>query len=226
MSALDVLKDPRCSITSAVRAAKKLFGASVIEWEPDTIRLSLAPRLGEVSDGLVAKLLAGFTAIQGNAWSYDHEVFFAFALACCGVPADGETVAHPTPEQLCWAVDEIQALLLKPITVDEGFDPQTVDPAIASVLWDDGYVVAPDLLHFVQEELEAMDYGDSAALRKRVQNTWALLRDASEEGLRQGVTSIRDESVQVQIGRLADCDLYVRERRLIRSRHHAELERT
>lgn len=219
MAAEDVLKDPTCSVASAITAAKRAFGASVINWEPDTLRISLRERLGQDDDSLMAKLLAGATVLTNNRWTYDHTVFFAFALACCGVPADGDVPAHPTPEQCCWAVDEIQVLTGSVIDVDHGFDPQTVDPAIAVLLHDDGHLYTHELLRFVQEELDALDKSGSKTLRDSVAASWAKLSVLKETELRRGVAAITSEALQIQIAHLAHCELYVRERRVKRAQH-------
>lgn len=220
MSSKEVLLDPTCAISSAVAAAKNLLGKEMLTWDPDTIQITLKAQLGNVPDDLMAKLLAGITILTNQAWTYDHEVLFAFALACCGIPADGEAVPHPTPEQLCWAVDELQFLFGKAITVDEGFDPQTVDPAVAVVLHDEGYVLAPDLLHFVQEELDALNCKDVDQLRRKVEKFWSAKKDCDGRELRAAADAIEDDAVKIQIGRLVNCELYVRERRLKRAQHH------
>lgn len=216
-----VLQDPTCSISSAYSAAKLLWGPSFVEWEPDTIRLSLKRQLGLDSDATVARIQAAVTVMTTNVWTYDHDVFFAIAVACCGVPADSEALHHPTPEQLCWAVDEIQFLTGSPITVDSGFDPATVDPAIAAILHEDGFVWAPDELQFAQEELEDVTAPGSATLRANTKAKWESCKASPEEVLRAQVSKIEDEALQIQIGRLANCAIYVRERRVIRAGHHA-----
>jgi hypothetical protein len=223
MAAADVLKDPTCSVSSAIAAARKVWGPTVATWEPDTFRISLRELLGNDDDSLMAKLLAGATVLTTNAWTHDHDVFFAFALACCGIPADGEAIHHPTVEQCCWAVDEIQFLTGTTITVDQGFDPQAVDPAIASLLHYDGHVVAHELLHFVQEELDAMNRSGSQKLGATVQKHWADLRELPDMELRRAVGASTPEELQVQLGHLAHCELYVRERRLKRAHHHVTI---
>jgi len=139
------------------------------------------------------------------------------------VPSDHETLPHPTVEQCCWAVDEIQFLTGTAITVDQGFDPQAVDPAIASLLHYDGHVVAHELLHFVQEELDAMNKSGSKKLAQTVSAAWSKLRELPESELRSAVAGVREEDVKVQLAHLAHCELYVRERRIKRAHHHVTI---
>ena len=209
----------------AWKAVKKLLGPTCEAWELDTIRIELSRRNIETHDSLMAKVFGAMTIATSHAWTYDHDVLFAFAVACSGVSADAEALHHPTPEQLCWAISEIHAIRGKKPDEDEGFDPDTIDPAIAVVLHDDGYVVAPDDLSFVQDALNKLNkYGDSAELKTEVRDAWKTVSKIPVADLRKQLSQLDEEPAEVQIHRLGDCKLYVAEHELLRAKQHAAID--
>jgi hypothetical protein len=225
MSAATVLRDPEVAPSVAWKAVKKLLGVTCEAWEFDTIRIELGRRNVDTTDSLMAKLFGAMTIATSNAWTYDHDVFFAFAVACSGVSADAEALHHPTPEELCWAVSEIHAIRgIKP-SDDEGFDPDTIDPAIAVVLHDDGYVVAPDELEFAQDALDKLNkHGANFDLKSEVLEAWKTVGKIPLAGLHKQLSQLDEEPAEVQIHRLGDCKLYVAERELTRAKQHAALD--
>lgn len=220
MNALDVLRDSRASASSVWAAVEALLGKGVRAWEPETLHLELERRGIAWDDALSAKVLGAQTILTTRSWSHDHEVLFAFAVACDGHPAGG--VAHPTPLQLAWAVTEIETLTGGTIGEDEGFDPDGVDPAIALVLHDDGWVLAPAQLRFCQDALSAWDR-DEGAVRAKVEKVWAKLSELPEESLRGLVSRAPEDAVGVQIAHLADCEVEIRARSHLRAEHRREL---
>lgn len=224
MSAIAVLKDPQVLPSVAWAATKKLFGPSVAAWEFETIRLELQRRGVEVDESLAAKIFGAMTIEISNDWTFDHDVLFAFALSCCGVPSNGDGVHHPTPEQLCWAIHDLHAITGKPITDDEGFDPDAIDPAIGVLLHDDGYVVTPDELSFAQDALDKINrYGALNDIKKEVQDAWKVVSTLPVDSLKKHLSELDDEPAEIQIRRLGDCRLYVAERQLRRAKQHALL---
>src|SRR5258707_984959 len=129
MSPVEVLRDPRVSPSVAWKALKEVLGASLTEWEPDAIALELERRGVPPAASLMTKILAAQTLLTSGVIVRDHEAFFAFALACDGIPHGYDEFAHPAPEQLAWAIHQIEALTKKKLTEDEGFDPDGIDPA-------------------------------------------------------------------------------------------------
>lgn len=225
MSAATVLRDPAVAPSVAWKAVKKLLGLTCEAWELDTIRIELSRRNIETNDSLMAKVFGAMTIATSHAWTYDHDVLFAFAVACSGVSADAEALPHPTPEQLCWAISEIHAIRGKKPDEDEGFDPDTIDPAIAVVLHDDGYVVAPDELSFAQDALDKLNkHGDSAELKTEVRDAWKTVSKIAVSDLRKQLSQLDEEPAEVQIHRLGDCKLYVAEHELLRAKQHAALD--
>lgn len=217
MSPLDVLKNPDAAPSSCWHALEALFGAGIRAWEPETLHLELERRGIEWDDALSAKVMGAQTVLTTRAWSHDHSVFFAFALACEGQPAGG--VAHPTAAQMAWAVTEIEALTEGKIDEDIGFDPDGVDPAIAVVLHDDGWVLTPDELRFCQLALSNLDQGDET-LRARVMTVWSVIKPLTDEAIHAVCKKAPEDDVGVQVTRLACCELELRERSRLRAQHH------
>jgi hypothetical protein len=219
-----VLKDPDACPSVAWAALKKMLGDGVMNWEPDTIRAELKRRGIEPTPDRMAKLLGAQTIVTTFEWTTDHNVLFAFALACDGVPSSAEAFLHPTPEQLAWTMKEITALTSFTPGDDEGFDPDTVDPAIAAVLHDDGWVVAPEELSFCQESLDQFS-NDEEKLAKEVRSTWESLQGSTLEAICKKVDAFPEDATGVQIKRLTDLRAYVAERETQRAQHHAALSR-
>lgn len=220
MDAKALLKDPMVVPSVAWTALKRLFGEEVTTWEPDTIRLELRRRGVPPPDGLMSKLLAAQTITNTRVWTYDHEALFAFAVACDGVTASAEALVCPTPEQLCWAMREIQVLTGLDANDDEGFDPDAIDPAIGLVLHEEGFAIAPDGLGFCDNALSLLNMGD-AGLRDKVRTAWADLATKPIDSLRSEVAGLPENAVSIQLQRLADCRLYVAEAEERRARQNA-----
>lgn len=223
MSALEQLRDPDTELSVAWTALQKAFGPTVPAWEVETIRIELERRGVPTTDALMSKLLAAQTAYVSRTWCVDHDVLFAFALACDGIGANSEALHHPTPEQLCWAVRELQVVCEELITNDHGFDPDTIDPAVAAVLLDEGMCVTPDELEFSKDVLEGMTPHSQATASKAYEAFSKLVHYPSET-LRRTLEGELRNAVDVQVRRLVECKLYVDARSERRARQHALLD--
>jgi len=221
--ATELLQDPTIELSVAWNAALTALGPTLGVWEPETIRIELERRRVPATDALMAKLLAAQTIVTGPVWTYDHDVFFAMALACDGVPAASDAIHHPTPEQLCWAVMEIERLTGDKITEDHGFDPDGVDPAVAAVLHDEGLVFAPDPLHFAQDVLDSFTKLEQGFVNK-VERAWSTQKMLPYEALRRMLREEPSTALDGQIHRLAACRIYCDERIERRSRQDAILQ--
>jgi hypothetical protein len=215
MSVQELLRDPNVVVSVALEACTKLFGPGVLVWEPDTIRIELSRKNIEPTASLMSKILGGITILTTNTWTYDHDVLFAFALTCSGIPAASDAFHHPTPEQLCWAVDEISVIHEKEITDDEGFDPDTIDPAIAAILHDEGYLVAPDELSFAQDKLDKMNVGADPEQVRQLKALWKQMPSDTSE-VRKILMEQGENFATVQITRLLNCREYVTQHKLLR----------
>ncbi len=221
--ALELLKDPEVELSCAWTAAMQALGATIGVWEPDTIRIELERRRIPPTDSLMAKLLAAQTIVTGPVWTYDHDVLFAMALTCDGIPAAADAIHHPTPEQLAWAVMEIERLTGDKITEEHGFDPDAVDPAVAAVLHDEGMVLAPDPLRFAQDVLDQFTKLKQAFVTE-VEQAWAKRKHDPHDALRRMLREEPSTALAVQLHRLAECRVYCDERAARRARQERLLE--
>lgn len=221
MGAQDVLQDPDVAVSVAWAAVKQLFG-DVRQWEPEVFDIELRRRHVDVTDGLMAKILAAQTVATGCSWAYDHDVFFAFALACDGIPATSEDIRQPTVEQLAWAMAEINVLVEKPCTVDEGPDPDEVDAAICVVLREEGFVTTPRELDFCHDVMVSMTHGHDD-LREKTEKFWKMVDDFPLERARGELDRSPETALSVQLRRLFDVKAYVQEHSDTRARQHVRL---
>lgn len=198
------------------------MGVTVPAWEVETIQIELDRRKIPATPALMAKILAAQTAFTSRTWTVDHDVLFAFALACDGIGANAEAIHHPTPEQLAWAVKELEAVCEEFITDDHGFDPDTVDPAVAVVLLDEGLCVTPDELEFARDVLDGL-CAHSASTSKAAYKAFEKIRLYPTAALRRTLEDEPQSAVDVQVHRLIECQLYVDERRARRARQHGLL---
>lgn len=206
MTPLQILQDPQVPPSVVWAVVEKLMGKEALAYEPDTLRIELTRR-GASWDAIAPKVLGAQTIQVTRVWVWDHDALFAFALACDGLHADPELVHHPEIAAVAWAVDEIAELVGSPMTDERGFDPDTIDPAIAVLLHDEGWVVAPEPLCFVQEDLDRLNHHQTP-LRDQVQAAW-LLPDPPVDETPRGV----------QLARLSD----VATERAARIQHRANL---
>lgn len=220
MSPADVLRDPRVSPAIAWLALTKLLGPTVDEWEPDAIALDLERHGVTPAAGLMTKLLGAQTVLATGAVTHDHEAFFAFALACDGVAHGYDEFAHPTAAQLAWAVHQVEAIAKKRLTDEEGFDPDEIDPAVAVLLFEEGFFLAPRELDFAQDYLERMTHAppEKVAAARKVRDK---LDELPDNDLRRLASDAPETMLGVQTRRLADVLVHVREQ----AAHDAALRR-
>lgn len=221
-SASEALRDPLVEMSVAWTAALKVFGLTLPAWEPDTIRIELERAKISPSDELMAKLLGAQTVVTGPVWTYDHDVLFALALACDGLSASSEALHHPTPEQLCWVMHELTALTGHTFNEEDGFDPDTIDPAIAAVLHEEGLAACPRELAFAQEALDRFLQSEKE-LPTRVAKVWRNVEKMPSDDLRRTLREAPTSSLDVQVHRHIECRLYVIERSDRRSQQNASL---
>ncbi len=212
------LKDPDAPPSVVWEAALSMWGDDAATWEPDTYRLELKRRGIVPTDALMSKLMAAQTIVNTRAWTVDHDVFFAFALACHGIPASAEAYHIPEVPQLCVAVAEIERLTGMQITPEMGFDPTAVDPAVAVLLFDQGYLLAPDELQFAQEELDEKHHGAGVDVGN-LKEAWRRLRRLPVEELEKKLADAPETAQNIQLQRLADCRLAVLAVEAVRSRY-------
>lgn len=224
----ELLRTPDVTVPAAWRAAVHLFGPGVAEWEPDTFHIELRRRGVVPSTELMAKLLAAQTVVATDAWCTNYEALFAVALACDGVPVSPGFPQHPTPEQLAWAVVECATLSgLKLEDLDNhGFDPDEIDPAVACVLIDDGWHVAPKQLAFVDDVMERLTHrADGEASYADLVKLRDMAAAVPLDQLDAIATRHGETDAGVQLTRLIDLRRFVEEREHRRAVQYAQAER-
>lgn len=224
MDAKALFADPNLAPSCAWEACKRLFGDGVGEWEPDTFRIELARKGVDARPGLMAKILGAQTVATTRIWCNDYDALFAFAVACQGVPAASDSFHHPTPEQLAWAICEVRRLHPLPADLsNEGFDPDEIDPAVSCVLLDEGFLVAPDELSFVQDALDRMTWNQK--LRDETKAAWARDWSGLDAETLHGKATALDQAdpLNVQLARLAGVRAFVLDMETLRSQQHASI---
>lgn len=222
MSAKEALQNSAVAPSVAWDAAKQLFGTQVGDWEPDVFRIELPRRGVEVTDSLMAKLLAAQTVATTYGWAYDHSALFGIALACDGIPASYTEIRQPTVEQLCWAIHEINAIAQKAPTDDDGFDPDEVDAAIAVILISEGFVHHPKELSFCHDVLMGLSSA-SPELHRQTDEAWKQLEDLPIPQMKGIVSETDEDELGVQLRRLADVKCYIDEKLQQRVQQHASI---
>jgi hypothetical protein len=196
-----------------------LYGIGVAVWEPETFRIELERKFEVVPDALMTKVLGAQMVATTTRWAEQYEAFFGFAYACDGIAVAGDEPLHPTPEQLAWAQLEINVLSL-PKTEDEGTDFDEVDPAIAVVLHDAGFIVAPKELSYCQVVLDTLNYC-SDELRRQINDTWLKLDKLPLLTAVKIIEKLEDGEISVSLKRLLDLKRYLHERSEIRATQNA-----
>lgn len=198
----------------------KKFGNYWLNWEPFTLSQMLPP---PVTDSLMAKVLATQTILVTNSWTYDYEVLFNFALSEDGIPAASDAFPYPIPEQLCWSIIELQTILDKKITKDEGFDPDNIDPAIATLLLNEGFVYPPKELEFCEDVLKNILDEEHHKLMNDVKTIWNRLKGHSDKDIEEVIiNSDKNDPLTVQISRLVDCKNFTLGKSTIRSNYERD----
>lgn len=204
-----LLSDPEAATSCVWFEVAKAIGPNLDDFEPDTIRLELKRYGIEPTDFLMAKIMSAQTAhAHPDVICCDHDAFFAFAIAEDGIPSDSNSFHFPTVDQLCWAVLELNRIAPKPLTDDEGFDSDEVDPAISCILLNEGFVLAPNELSFVQDSLDRISFAPPQ-LKAEVSEEWSKLSGKDEAGLRAALASEAEDDVRVQLTKLADARIFV-----------------
>lgn len=179
-------------------AARKALGESVVNWEPESLWLQHDFSLANRDKLQAAKTLAThptlFTEPRG---------FAAIAQVLADRIPD-LTELNPAPaEVMAWAVLEGELIFsLANASEDPEYSPDVIEYVALSLLHK-GFVVAPDLLEFADEQLLLHLSDEGQALRPLVQKAWKALTDDALEEL-----SFPESAEGVQLARLAAVQVY------------------
>lgn len=217
MEPREVLADPHVSPSAAWDAVCRCLGAGALAYEPETLHLELE-RKGVSWNDVGAKVLAAQTCLVTRDWLWNFDVLFAYAVVAGGGTAAADAIHHPTVIDLAWAVDDLEVLTNKTLDHDAGFDPDRVDPAVAVLLHDEGWVLTPRSLSFAQESLDQLTHVEPS-FRQELLRRWTLLELAPEDKARALYAAAAESPLRTQLGHLLDCALEIRARTTLRARH-------
>lgn len=203
-AAARILQDGEATATGVSRAAELLLGHQIRNWEPESIWLELQDKGIDVPEVNRGKLLAVNSLLLEPAFYWDAGLFENTTLAFNNELVIPELLQEASPGMLSWAVYEAELLMYR-----EGLDPMfDYEPAryAAVVLHRDGFVLAPELLVFAQEELDKLTRGHKDIIDE-VKRRWEETDKTKLDTL-----ELEEKPVDVQLGLLASVWLYVHER--------------
>lgn len=216
-AALALLADDDTVATVVCKAAERVLGDGWLLWEPESIWKELHHQGVDVPVGNRQQLMAGRGVLVHGRFYYDGPVFdrtcAAFSNEVLAIDELDETrVMH-----LAWGVDEAAKLCALFDADTHPFDREVVT-VTAAQLWEEGMVLAPDVLEYAQEALDKEWHKDCCNLKNKVMKAWADLRGHSLRDVPYPETP-----GGVQVARLAAVELFLDERRGVRDKQLAQL---
>ncbi len=199
-----ILTDSEATATGVFRAAELLLGQQIRNWEPESIWLEMQDNGIDVPTLNRDKLLAVNSILLEPAFYWDAGLFENTALAFNNAPVIPTLLQEASPGELSWAVYEAE-LLMYSAGLDPHFDYEPAKYA-AVVLHRDGFLLAPELLVFAQEELDKLTRGHKDICEK-VKNRWEKTDKDKLDTL-----ELEEEPSDVQLALLSSVWLYVHER--------------
>ncbi len=181
--------------TILVSILLKAYGAESLNWENNTIELTLKEDFGvEMPRRVFDKMMALLTSLNSNIVYQDVSVFDHVVHSLCG---QGAGVEHGVPPVLdiAWAVTEIEIADPAPV----GIDPKkrwsdTIKAYIRVALDDEGMAIAPKALNFIKDRPAPTT--DSDALT--VASSWQEKQSQADE-----IDEHVEELVNVMVAQLA-----------------------
>lgn len=142
-------RHPEAHPLALLTLALNLYGNEALDWEPETLKLTLERDGHALSQSTLTKLLAARTLmLSPSPWRQWH-VFAAVSRALAGIPPNFVYLEEPELGHLMLGVDCMKLVDPMRDTTDE------VDKFVAAVLKHEGFCYAPPPLEFAQHELEA-----------------------------------------------------------------------
>lgn len=193
--------------TGLYMAARTLYGADFLHWEPETLWLTLQHDGIELPLRARDKLMAAMTLQLNPAFYWDHIVFQNTVQALNDEQVLPESVQECHPAHMAWAVKEAGIL--------RGLDPhdheipefdEDVQLYVAVCLKRAGFLIPPDALD-EEEFVIALDkqYPPKAKnARTEVRDAWKKLPKT-----RLQHTEFAEDPLGVQLAQLSACYVYV-----------------
>jgi len=198
----EILTKEDATATAIFEAAKQLLGPSFLAWEPESIWLELDDNKINMDTVNRDKLMAATTLIQTGGFYWDAAMFENTAMAFNDLPVMTDAIQEASPAQLSWAVFEAKLLLNRQLQEAGEFDHEPERYAAVS-MHRTGYVLAPELLSFAQDELDKLNQGN-IELKEQIRKRWEGLDKSKLKELKLAETPL-----DVQIGYLSAVHLYV-----------------
>jgi hypothetical protein len=213
----DILLDEDATASAVFESAKRVLGPGFVAWEPETIWLDLADEDVDVDLENRDKLLACITLLVTRSFYWDAAVFENTSMAFNDIPSAPEALQEASPAEMSWAVFEAQYLLRREYQNEGEFDYEPAKYAAVS-LFRAGFLVAPEMLSFAQEELDRLNQGHRD-LKPQVEQRWSKLDKTKLTEL-----ELDETPLDIQTGYLAAVHLYVEERARRLKREIASLD--
>lgn len=124
------------------------YGTALLEWEAETLYLTVERDFEKPSDAVWTKLLAARAIVHSPSPWNQWEVFHWSSVGLVGEPPNFHFIEKPSLGRILNCVDVMNTLDPDRETQEE------VDKYIAATLKSEGIVYAPDIIHFVRDDLE------------------------------------------------------------------------
>ena len=200
----ELLSSEDTTATVLFEVCKRVLGNGFQAWEPDSIWTELADQ-GVDPDLVVRdKIMAVLTLLLTGGFYWDAAPFENISLAFNAIPIAPDAIQEASPAQLSWAVFEAQFLMHRENKEESEFD---YEPSryTAAALFREGFVVAPEMLDFAQDELDHLNRGN-LELKNEIMDRWKVLNKDTLSTAR-----FEENPLETQLAKLAAVYMYVRD---------------
>ena len=189
-------------------AVQTLYGMPPLDWEPETLWLSLIrDKKIDLPAEARHKLQAAIALVVNPSFYWDNLVFQQTVQAFSGIVNNPEGLQEAHPIHMCWTVYE--ASILRSLDPDEPIIPDfdvDVQSYTAVCLQRAGFIYPPNQLLYAEEALTSLYPKESLELKDQVKAAWEA-QPKEIEGLREQVFT--EDPLPLQLHKLAGCYLYV-----------------
>jgi len=196
------------SPVAIIMALRLLHGQGFIEWEPETLWLTLE------HDGISTtaedrhKIQAAITLLKNPAFFWDSIVFQRTVQAFDEEVTDPDSLVEPHAAVMSWAI--YSAIAVRRLDEEDNVVPEfdeDVQAFVAVCLRRQGFVLAPEYLDFSQEVLDKQWAKKDASFTKEVKDAFEHLDKSA-----LAHTEFAEDPLGVQLAQLSGCHLYLAEK--------------
>lgn len=200
-----LLRNPDTTATGCYRAAEVVCGPSFRAWEPESIWLTLERKGIEIPLLNRDKILAATTLMLIPAFWFEVNAFENTTMAFNNILSNGEILQEASPAQLSWAIYEAENLFGQFSDIHETteFDREPI-LYTATVLHRGGFILAPTLLEFAQEELDKLNKGGVSLTKSEISSSWKKLKSTNPQK-----REFTDSALDIQLERLTTVQIYM-----------------